>query len=53
MDIANCSLQEIIIVAIGKDYIRNLSGDKKWAISNLIQKPASYLETKFRKQPTD
>ena len=48
MDIANCSLEEIIIVAIGIDYIRDLSGDKKWTILNLIKKPA--LETKFEEK---
>lgn len=44
MDLANCSLMEIMMASVGKDYLEDFSDSIKWTILGLMNKPGSYLE---------
>ena len=44
MELANCSLMEIMMAYVGKDHLEDLSDSKKWTILGLMNKPGSYLE---------
>ena len=44
MDLANCSVMEIMMAYVGKDYIGDFSDTIKWTILGLMNKPGSYLE---------
>jgi len=44
MDLANCSLMELVMACVGQDYLEDFSEGIKWAILGLINKPGSYLE---------
>ena len=44
MELANCSLMELIMANVGKDYLEDFSDSIKWTILGLMNKPGSYLE---------
>ena len=44
MDLANCSLMEIMMAYVGKDHLEDFSDSIKWTILGLMNKPGSYLE---------